>query len=1077
MEDNLSDLIVTLTKLVEKLDDRSTGEATSKARYNPDDMFAPTEEQVSAKENKELAKEIGKENAKNTKEKKQTRKILKDVTPVSVVNFDSKALKQLGDVVSNNITDKVSKETEESKDETPSWLTALKMIGYGAFAVVIGPIIALFSFFEEISKQKWFLSLKDFLKQKVGPRLLKLFKPITTFFDNIGKKLEKSWKSIKQLFKPITTFFKNVGTSLDDMWKSIKKTFKPVTDFFKNISTRIKGVKDSIMTFLKPIFGSGTKPGLFTRLMNIIMKNPVVKGMTAFFKGLGSVLGKIFLPITIILGVFDFVTGFMDGYEKEGSIIDGIESGITKVFDTLIAMPLDMLKSAVSWILGKFGFTEAEKTLDAFSFSTLISDMIGGIFQMSKDIFNKIGSIFTDIWDSLIGVFTTTGEADEKGMVEKALVFVNKIILLPLDLLKDTVSWLLGAFGFENAEKSLDSWSFSGLFEDLIGAVFGFMEGTFEFVKLLFTEPKKAFEKIGKWFDKLFADPVGTIKALLPTWMTDFGTWVWDTLIAPVASVFTSTAEDPAQAKRSFLNMLPDWMTGFGEWIFDSIILPVSQYFDKLLKAKSASEILSALIPQWLKDTGQWVYDNTIQPLMDLFSAISADPEGSKVAFLKMLPKWMTGIGEWVFDEMIAPIAKWFTDFADPSVGFMELIPDWMKDVGKWVYNTLIKPIGDMVTQLLDIDLLGMMKKKAKDTLPESVYEYIYGTPEEEAAGKAATEREAATKATVSTAGLSETAMQTITSARQDIEESTGGNVTADRTNEIMSAIDEAMEEGKGKYTDTQELLVKELGGQSAYDSLIKASGMDEKAFVNKVASGYESTGWFDGTSEAGDAWIENTAGDMAMTVANQEDQHRRWVSLVNTYANVLKAEGLKLNDKQYMWAQLLDQDQLTGEMVTSYNDMVGKLDIKTDDGRAFKTALNKVGISKAMGEAGLSEDSGTVEMNDFIWRPGHKPMTFSKGDILIGSHQDNVTPTTTPANPGPSGKDMVNRMDKMVELMTEHSSIHTKVLEVLTESGLIDNQGNTVVNNGGNTTTVNNTIPEPGIMDFRDRVVGRLSK
>lgn len=159
-----------------------------------------------------------------------------------------------------------------------------------------------------------------------------------------------------------------------------------------------------------------------------------------------------------------------------------------------------MLKSAVSWILGKLGFKEAEKTLDAFSFSTLLSDMIGGLFKTYKDIFAKITSVLTGIWDSFIGIFTSTGEADEKGMVEKALVFVYKILTLPLDLIKDAVSWLLGAFGFENAEKSLDSWSFAKIYEDLIGAIFGFMEGAFEFVKSLFTEPKKAFEKIGKWF-------------------------------------------------------------------------------------------------------------------------------------------------------------------------------------------------------------------------------------------------------------------------------------------------------------------------------------------------------------------------------------------------------------------------------------------------------------------------------------------------------------------------------------------------------------------------------------------------
>ena len=1048
MEDKLGDLITALTELVEKLDDKSTGEVTSKARFNPDDMFAPTEEQVSAKENKELAKDIAKENAKNNKEKKTSRKILKDVMPVSVVNFDSKALKQLGEVVSSNITDKVTKDTEAPKDKAPGWLKSLKMIGYGAFALIIGPIIALFAFFEEIGRQKWFLSLKKFLKAKIGGPLAKLFKPITSFFDK---------------FK----------TRIGNLWKSIKKFFKPVTDSLKSIGTKIKNIGKSIKSLLSPIFGGATKPGLFTRLMNIILKNPVIKGMTAFFKGLGSVLGKIFLPITIIMGVFDFVTGFMDGYEKEGSIIDGIESGITKVFDTLIAMPLDMLKSAVSWILGKFGFEEAEKTLDAFSFSTLISDMIGGLFKTYKDIVAKITSVLTGIWDSFIGIFTSTGEADEKGMVEKALVFVNKIILLPLDLLKDTVSWILGAFGFENAEKALDSWSFSGLFEDLIGAIFGFMEGAFEFVKLLFTEPKKAFEKIGKWFDKLFADPIGTIKELLPTWMTDFGTWVWDTLIAPVANVFTSTAEDPAQAKRSFLKMLPDWMTGFGEWIFDSIILPVSQYFDKLLKAKSASEILSALIPQWLKDTGQWVYDNTIQPLMDLFSVISADPEGSKVAFLKMLPDWMTGIGEWIFDEMIAPIAKWFTDFSDPSVGFMELIPDWMKDVGQWVYDSLLKPIGDLITSLLDIDLVGMLKSKAKDLLPKEGYELLFGTEEEEAAGKAAESREAATKATASVAGLSETAQKTIAKARANIEDTVGGDNTADRTNDLIDSMKKAMVDGKGNEYATKKIL-KESGN---YDALLKSSGMDEKDFIKKMTKGYEYGMVYDSVSDAGEDFINKDGGmgDVAVKIANQEGEHRRWVSLVNTYANVLKSEGLKIADFQYPWATLADKDSITSDILAGYNLMYDALDVETEDGRAFSRALTKVGIHDAM-RAAKPVQVEAPEMNDFIWRPGQKPMTFSKGDILIGSHEDNISPATT-GRTDSSGKDMINRMDKMVELMTEHSGIHTKVLEVLTESGLIDKQGNTVVNNGGNSTTVNNSVAEPSIMDFRDRVVGRLSK
>ena len=1060
MEDKLGDLITALTELVEKLDDKSTGEVTSKARFNPDDMFAPSEDQVSAKENKELAKEIAKENKKNNKEKPTSRKILKDIMPVSVVNFDSKALKQLGEVVSNNITDKVTKDTEQPKDKAPSWLKALKLLGYGAFALIVGPIITLVSMFEEIGKQTWFKNLKSFLKTKVGGRLSKLFKPITTFFQQIGTKFTNTWKSIKSIFKP-------------------------VTDFLKSVGTRLKGIKSTIMSFLSPFFGGASKPGLFTRLMNIILKNPVIKGMTAFFKGLGSMLGKIFLPITIILGVFDFVTGFMDGYEKEGSIIDGIEGGIKKVLDTLIALPLDMLKSAVSWIAGALGFENVEKSLDSWSFSDLIDKAIGGIFQIYKDLFAKITSVFTDlfakitsvftgIFDSFIGIFTSTGEAEEKGMVELALGFITKILLLPADLLKDTVSWLAGAFGFENAEKFLDSWSFSGLFEDLIGGIFGFMEGAFDFIMLLFTEPEKAFKKIGDWFDKLFADPVKTIKGILPQWMLDFGGWLYDNSIGPIVSLFKDITLQPSQAKSAFKKLLPEWMSGFADWVFDTYILPISQYFTKLFEATSASEILSALIPQWLKNTGQWVYDNTIQPLMDLFDVIGADPKGAQAAFLEMLPEWMTGIGKWIFKNLVKPIADWFNKARDPETEFMELIPDWMKDVSKWIYNTLIKPISDMITQLLDIDFAGIVKAKMKDTLPTAAYEFIYGTPEEEAAAAAATAKKAATKATADVTGLSETAQKTVEAARSTIAETTGGDITGDRTTAIMDALDEAMEEGHGEFKKTRKTLIEELGGKNAYDSLIKASGKSETAFINNLTSGYEKTMGFDGTSAKGDKWIEEVGGNLAMTVANQEDQQRSLDIMVNAYAEALKSEGLKLSGTQYMWAQLADKESITSDMLKSYNNMVGKLALETQAGQAMNQALKKVGISEAMKSAAPTDDS-SAEMNDFIWRPGHKPMTFSKGDILIGSHEDNISPTTAPVDS--SGKDMVNRMDKMVEIMTEHSGIHAKVLEVLTESGLIDKQGDTVVNNGGNSTTVNNAMAEPNIMNFRDRVVGRLSK
>jgi ribosomal protein S19E (S16A) len=71
--------------------------------------------------------------------------------------------------------------------------------------------------------------------------------------------------------------------------------------------------------------------------------------------------------------------------------------------------------------------------------------------------------------------------------------------------------------------------------------------------------------------------------------------------------------------------------------------------------------------------------------------------------------------------------------------------------------------------------------------------------------------------------------------------------------------------------------------------------------------------------------------------------------------------------------------------------------------------------------------------------------------------------------------KELVIRMDSMVTIMNKHSEIHGRVLEVLTEAGLVDKQGNTVVNNGGNSTVTNISTQQSSIMDFRDQVLGRL--
>jgi hypothetical protein len=169
-----------------------------------------------------------------------------------------------------------------------------------------------------------------------------------------------------------------------------------------------------------------------------------------FFKTIGKVIGKLpfskiggvlknifkklFLPITVILAIFETVKGAIAGFE-EGGIIGAIKGALSGLFTSLIGGLLDMIKGAVSWLLGIFGFENAAAALDSFSFSAMFDTVIDKIFSW-------IGS---------------------------------------------AVEWIKGVFGFENAAEALNSFSFSELFATVVDKIFSFVGSAIEWIKGVFS--------------------------------------------------------------------------------------------------------------------------------------------------------------------------------------------------------------------------------------------------------------------------------------------------------------------------------------------------------------------------------------------------------------------------------------------------------------------------------------------------------------------------------------------------------------------------------------------------------------
>ena len=292
--------------------------------------------------------------------------------------------------------------------------------GLGLIAALIAaPIVALLAFFKEIGMQLKLLGITG-----KGGLVAKMFAPIGKLF-----------AGIKNFFKAFTVV-KKITPFIDDIIKGAKTVLKPIGRFFSKIGN-----------FFSKMIGY---------VKTITSASKSATGILKFASKFGSILGKIFLPITILMSAFDFITGFMKGYE-EGGILGGLEGGLSKLFANMIGMPLDLLKSAVAWIAGVFGFDGVKTSLESFSFATLITDMISGIFAGVKGVFNFLGDLF-DFSD--LTIFGAFGKLID-------------IVFLPLNM---AINFVKGLFDWGSDDET-EPFSLSGLLFDTISGIFAWFKG------------------------------------------------------------------------------------------------------------------------------------------------------------------------------------------------------------------------------------------------------------------------------------------------------------------------------------------------------------------------------------------------------------------------------------------------------------------------------------------------------------------------------------------------------------------------------------------------------------------------
>jgi hypothetical protein len=248
-------------------------------------------------------------------------------------------------------------------------------------------------------------------------------KGYVTLLGKLAKVLlpEKWIAAIKTGFDAIVDFFGKIGDLIAKGFAKIKSLF--VFDEGSTIGKMITSLKDGISKFFAPIAkgadlikdGSAAVGRGIDFVMDMVGKVKSFFSTVAawgdefmkIFGGAVKIFSKLAIPFTVIMTLWDTVKGFIAGFE-DGGIIGGVMGAVKGFFNSLIFAPLDMLKNAIAWVLGVFGFDKAEEALKSFSFETMFSNMIDNLAKPFIWIRDKAIELWESFnWDELWGKITT----------------------------------------------------------------------------------------------------------------------------------------------------------------------------------------------------------------------------------------------------------------------------------------------------------------------------------------------------------------------------------------------------------------------------------------------------------------------------------------------------------------------------------------------------------------------------------------------------------------------------------------------------------------------------------------------
>jgi len=288
---------------------------------------------------------------------------------------------------------------------------------------------------------------------------------VKDYFQNIRKVL-------KTLFKPIRAAIRGLGQLFRAIFKEAG-----ITKVINSVATTVKGAFSRLGRALKTLLPDPEAIQDSFRALKgyfIKLKSFFTSGADDFLKFLTDnsifrVLKNGFNAIkNFLFGAFqgDEIKTIKSFFGNIGARISGFFDPIRKFFSFGEDSPLGKM---VARLKSFFSFAQEGST-----FARTLGSVGRVIGRLAWPI-TVIMAIIDSVTGAFKGFVNTDGSIAEKllmGVLGGISGLVEGLIGMPLDLLKSLISTIAGFFGFEEAEKMLDSFKFTDLIRDMIMSPF-----------------------------------------------------------------------------------------------------------------------------------------------------------------------------------------------------------------------------------------------------------------------------------------------------------------------------------------------------------------------------------------------------------------------------------------------------------------------------------------------------------------------------------------------------------------------------------------------------------------------------